>query len=35
LKRLILGSVADKVLRGADTPLLMYRPTDDPAIASV
>jgi nucleotide-binding universal stress UspA family protein len=33
LKRLILGSVADKVLRGADTPVLMYRPADEPAAA--
>ncbi len=27
LKRLMLGSVADKVLRGAATPVLIYRPT--------
>lgn len=26
LRRLILGSVADKVLRGASTPVLLYRP---------
>jgi nucleotide-binding universal stress UspA family protein len=26
LKRLILGSVADKLLRSADTPVLVYRP---------
>jgi nucleotide-binding universal stress UspA family protein len=26
LKRLVLGSTADKVLRGADTPVLTYRP---------
>jgi nucleotide-binding universal stress UspA family protein len=26
LKRLLLGSVADKVLRGATTPVLVYRP---------
>ena len=29
LKRLVLGSVADKVLRGADTSVLVYRPIDD------
>jgi nucleotide-binding universal stress UspA family protein len=28
LKRLMLGSVADKVLRGADTAVLVYRPVD-------
>ena len=28
LKRLFLGSVADKVVRGAGTPLLVYRPVD-------
>lgn len=26
VKRLLLGSVADKVLRGAETPVLLYRP---------
>jgi nucleotide-binding universal stress UspA family protein len=26
LARLVLGSVADKVLRGASTPVLVYRP---------
>jgi nucleotide-binding universal stress UspA family protein len=26
MKRLLLGSVADKVLRGADRPVLLYRP---------
>lgn len=26
MKRLLLGSVADKVLRGASTPVLLYRP---------
>jgi nucleotide-binding universal stress UspA family protein len=31
LKRLVLGSVADKVLRGAETAVLVYRPADDPA----
>ena len=38
LKRLLLGSVTDKVVRGASTPVLVYRPlcvTDtDPALAS-
>lgn len=29
LKRLLLGSVADKVLRGATTPVLVYRPTGE------
>jgi nucleotide-binding universal stress UspA family protein len=28
LKRLLLGSVADKVMRGASTPVLLYRPLD-------
>lgn len=28
LKRLLLGSVADKVLRGATIPILLYRPVD-------
>jgi nucleotide-binding universal stress UspA family protein len=28
LKRLLLGSVADKVLRGAATPVLIYRPLE-------
>lgn len=27
LKRLLLGSVADKIVRGALTPVLVYRPT--------
>ena len=27
LKRLLLGSVADKIVRGAFTPVLVYRPT--------
>jgi nucleotide-binding universal stress UspA family protein len=27
LRRLILGSVADKLVRGADVPVLVYRPT--------
>jgi nucleotide-binding universal stress UspA family protein len=31
LKRLMLGSVTDKVLRGADTAVLVYRPGDDSA----
>jgi nucleotide-binding universal stress UspA family protein len=31
LKRLLLGSVADKVLRGATTPVLLYRPVDKSA----
>jgi nucleotide-binding universal stress UspA family protein len=31
LKRLVLGSVADRVLRGANTAILVYRPTDDSA----
>lgn len=29
LKRLLVGSVADKVLRGAITPVLVYRPTGE------
>ena len=28
IKRLFLGSVADKVVRGAATPVLVYRPVD-------
>ena len=28
LKRLLLGSVADKLVRGATSPVLVYRPTD-------
>ena len=28
LRRLVLGSVADKVVRGADVPVLVYRPAD-------
>jgi len=28
LSRVMLGSAADKVLRAARTPLLLYRPTD-------
>jgi nucleotide-binding universal stress UspA family protein len=28
IKRLLLGSVADKVLRGAATPVLIYRPLE-------
>ncbi len=31
LKRLLLGSVADKVVRGAATPVLVYRPVDKSA----
>lgn len=31
LSRAILGSAADKVLRGLHTPLLLHRPTDSPA----
>jgi nucleotide-binding universal stress UspA family protein len=31
IRRLILGSVADKVLRGADTAVLVYRPADESA----
>ena len=31
LKRMTLGSVADKVFRGADIAVLVYRPVDDPA----
>lgn len=35
IARMLLGSIADKVLRGADTPVLILRPTDaledDPA----
>jgi nucleotide-binding universal stress UspA family protein len=33
LKRLLLGSVADKVLRGGSTPVLVYRPVDKAAPA--
>jgi nucleotide-binding universal stress UspA family protein len=33
LKRLLLGSVADKVVRGAVTPVLVYRPVDRSAPA--
>ncbi len=33
LKRLLLGSVADKVVRGAATPVLVYRPIDKSASA--
>jgi len=33
LKRLMLGSVADKVLRGAETAVLVYRPIDGSAHA--
>ena len=32
-KRLMLGSVADKVLRGAETAVLAYRPAEGPAPA--
>lgn len=31
--RMLVGSVADKVLRGADMPLLVYRPAEVPEIA--
>ncbi len=33
LKRLLLGSVADKVMRGAATPILVYRPVEKSAPA--
>lgn len=33
LRRLLVGSVADKVLRGADTPVLLLRPREVPPIA--
>jgi nucleotide-binding universal stress UspA family protein len=33
LKRLLLGNVADKVVRGAVTSVLVYRPPDKPAPA--
>jgi nucleotide-binding universal stress UspA family protein len=33
LKRLLLGSVADKVLRGATTPVLVYRPVAESTAA--
>ena len=33
LVRLILGSVADKVLQGVEQPLLVYRPSDDESTA--
>ena len=29
LKRLLVGSVADKVVRGATTPVLVYRPVGE------
>ena len=29
LRRMLLGSVADKVIRGASTPVLVYRPASD------
>lgn len=29
LRRMLLGSVADKVIRGASTPVLVYRPAND------
>lgn len=28
MSRLFLGSVADKVLRGSELPMLLYRPTE-------
>jgi nucleotide-binding universal stress UspA family protein len=34
IKRLFLGSVADKVVRGADTSVLVYRPVDKPVPAT-
>jgi nucleotide-binding universal stress UspA family protein len=33
LKRLLLGSATDKVLRGADAAVLVYRPVDESAAA--
>jgi nucleotide-binding universal stress UspA family protein len=30
LKRMLLGSVADKVIRGATTPVLVHRPVEMP-----
>ena len=33
LKRLLVGSVADKILRGATTPVLVYRPVGEVALA--
>lgn len=33
LKRMILGSVADKVLQGVEQPMLVYRPTDEDVAA--
>ena len=32
--RILLGSTADKVIRGADTPVLTVRPVDDGATAA-
>jgi nucleotide-binding universal stress UspA family protein len=29
LRRMLLGSIADKVIRGASTPVLVYRPARD------
>jgi nucleotide-binding universal stress UspA family protein len=29
LRRMLLGSIADKVIRGASTPVLVYRPAGD------
>ena len=31
LRRLVLGSVTDKIVRGADGPVLVYRPPDAPS----
>ena len=33
LKRLVLGSVADKVLRGANVAVMVYRPGDEAVAA--
>ncbi len=34
LKRLLVGSTTDKILRGAEVPVLVYRPTEMPAQAA-
>jgi nucleotide-binding universal stress UspA family protein len=31
LRRMLWGSIADRVIRGASTPVLVYRPAETPA----